>query len=356
MNNPRNPRHIPARHARRKGEQPYPVMLFGPDEPFGVIAAAAAGRWLFRHRSAFAPFIVTMAAFVTAAMTRHAHHARWWIPVTAMTVTGAILLGVPHSLIRRHPVGRITANILARTWAVCGIDRAPERAYAACVVAVAGGWLAAATAIGPAVKPLPLVAVIATVILGVPWWIHRRRRARVRAERTIAAWPQIAESAGLPGSRTASVAADVWGWTARVILRKGTSADDAVAKIPEIESGPDARAARQARELARGQRATGTGTPGGASAAPGRPQTPGHPPGHADVGTDGPPGAEAALWAALVAAGPRGVPIADLMAATGKGRTWVYERLHRYAAAGRAIQTIRGHWRAVGPGDREAGR
>ena len=31
--------------------------------------------------------------------------------------------------------------------------------------------------------------------------------------------------------------ADAWGWTARVILRKGTSAEDAIAKIPAIESG-----------------------------------------------------------------------------------------------------------------------
>jgi S-DNA-T family DNA segregation ATPase FtsK/SpoIIIE len=320
-------------------------MIFGTDEPFGVIAAAAAGRWLFRHRSALAPFIVTVAAFIMAAITRHAHHARWWIPVTAMTVTGAILLGVPHSLIRRHPAGRITANILARTWAVCGIDRAPERAYAACVIAVAGGWLAAAIAIGPAVKPLPLVAVIATVVLGVPWWIHRRTRARVRAERSIAAWPQIAE--------IVSVAAGAWGRTARVILRKRTSAD--ADEIPEIESGLDTRVARQAREIGRGQLATGTDLAGVASATPERPQRPAHGPAHAEMRADGPRGPEAALWAALVAAGPGGVPIADLITATGKGRTWVYERLHRYTAAGKAIQTMRGRWRATSPGDTQPG-
>ena len=37
-----------ARRAMRKGEHPYPVMVFGPDEPFGIIAAAVIGRWLFR--------------------------------------------------------------------------------------------------------------------------------------------------------------------------------------------------------------------------------------------------------------------------------------------------------------------
>ncbi len=75
------------------------------------------------------------------------------------------------------------------------------------------------------------------MVLGIPWWIHRRRRARVQVERTIDAWPDIAEPIGLVGSRIASVVADAWGWTARVILHKGTSAEDAIVKIPAIESG-----------------------------------------------------------------------------------------------------------------------
>ena len=148
-----------------------------------------------------------------------------------------MLLGIPHQIIWTRPAGRVTAGILARMWAACGINRPAERAYAACVIAATGGWLAAAIAIGPKVKPLPQIAVITTMVLGIPWWIHRRRRARVRVERTIAAWPDIAEPIGLAGSRIASVVADAWGWTARVILKKGTSAEDAIAKIPAIESG-----------------------------------------------------------------------------------------------------------------------
>ena len=34
-----------------------------------------------------------------------------------------------------------------------------------------------------------------------------------------------------------SAAGDAWGWTARVILRKGSTTEDAIAKIPAIESG-----------------------------------------------------------------------------------------------------------------------
>jgi hypothetical protein len=63
---------------------------------------------------------------------------------------------------------------------------------------------------------------------------------------------------------------------------------------------------------------------------------------------------ETVLWAALRDAGPEGVTVAELVTATGKGRTWVYDRLREWAAAGRVIQTIRGYWRAAGPGDGQA--
>ena len=56
---------------------------------------------------------------------------------------------------------------------------------------------------------------------------------------------------------------------------------------------------------------------------------------------------ETALWDALLAAPAEGVPVADLMEATGMGRSWIYYRLQEHAAAGRAVQTVRGHWRAI---------
>jgi len=211
-------------------------MVFGPDEPLGTMAAAAIGRWLYRHRSAFVPLIVAGTVF-TSALLIHPHHARYWILVAVVTVLGTVLLGISHQLWWSNPAGKATAGFLARMWAACGINRATERAYAACVVAVTGGWLSVAIAIGALVRPMPAVAVIATVVLGIPWWIHRRRRARVRVARTVEAWPDIGEAIGLAGSRVASVVADAWGWTARIILRKGTSAEEAIAKIPAIESG-----------------------------------------------------------------------------------------------------------------------
>src|SRR5437588_3003473 len=86
----RNPYRRQMRRARRtwrEGAETYPILFVGPDEPLGFLLLAAAGRWAFRHRSAFAPVIITLAVFVAAAMV-HSHHAHWWIPVTVLGSNG----------------------------------------------------------------------------------------------------------------------------------------------------------------------------------------------------------------------------------------------------------------------------
>ena len=59
---------------------------------------------------------------------------------------------------------------------------------------------------------------------------------------------------------------------------------------------------------------------------------------------------DALLWAALSLAPEEGIPIADLVAATGMSQRWVHYRLRALAAAGQAIQIKRGIWRATTPG------
>jgi S-DNA-T family DNA segregation ATPase FtsK/SpoIIIE len=233
----------PYRHYRRRMRRGwrgrrdgYPMVFIGPEESLFLIAAAALGRWAYRHRSAFLPLAIMAGAFIAAGIIRQ-HHPGWWISVALITAAVTIILSVPNRIMWATPAGRITAGILARAWQACGIDRPTERAYAATVMAVAGGWLSAAIAIGPTAKPLPAIAAIATLVLGIPWWAHRRRRARVRAERSIQTWPSVADNIGLPGSKIASVVVDAWGWTARVILRKGTTAGLAIEKLSAIESG-----------------------------------------------------------------------------------------------------------------------
>ena len=44
---------------RRNGNDPFQLVILGPDEPLGLIALAAASRWAYRHRTAFVPFGIT---------------------------------------------------------------------------------------------------------------------------------------------------------------------------------------------------------------------------------------------------------------------------------------------------------
>jgi len=143
----------------------------------------------------------------------HARHTGAWPAVAILTAVTAAVLS------------------RARRW----LDRAAERSYAATTAALAGAWLATGTAAGPGTPPLPAVLVLGTLAAGIPWWGHRRR-ARVRVERTLDGWPRVAESIGLAGSRVLSAVVDRWGWRARIHLHRGQTADDALTRLPAIES------------------------------------------------------------------------------------------------------------------------
>jgi S-DNA-T family DNA segregation ATPase FtsK/SpoIIIE len=210
-----------SRHGQGYG---YPVMFWPPYEPVALAVFAAMARLAYRYRSAFWPFTIAGTMFVLAAVA-HRHDAALRAAVAgAVTVAAGCFLGVPHRLLWSTPPARRKPGFMVRAWEACGIDRPAERIYITAVTVVTGGWLSAAIAAGPFTKPLPAIAGTATMILGVPWWAHRRHRARVRIERTIQAWPGMAENMGLPGSRLSSAAGNRWGFTASVILRKGTTA------------------------------------------------------------------------------------------------------------------------------------
>jgi DNA segregation ATPase FtsK/SpoIIIE, S-DNA-T family len=187
-----------------------------PDEPLVLAMFAALGRALFRYRSELAPF-TTAATLGLTALALHPTNSHLWPWVVVLSAAAALL-----ALTRGAP------------W---GLDRTEERAYATVVTSAAGAWLAIATAVGPWRAPLPALLLVATLAGGVPWWAHRRRRARVRVDRTIEAWPNIAEAIGLTGSRVMSAVVDVWGWRARMALRPGQTVGDVIAHVPAIESG-----------------------------------------------------------------------------------------------------------------------
>jgi hypothetical protein len=98
------------------------------------------------------------------------------------------------------------------SWAM-GIPVLIERLYASTTTLAAGGWVAVATALG------------------------RRRRAPVRSERKLEAWPDIA-----PGHRAGRISGHVrhggsLGMRPRLRLARGQTIADLTAKIPAIESG-----------------------------------------------------------------------------------------------------------------------
>ncbi len=203
------------RRLHRRDVRGEPLTLLVDDRYPGETLEALV-RAIYRYRSELAPLVLGAATGLTAAFL----HPRFpgWAPVLALlAIAGSAVLWWAE---------RLTPGL-----------RWIERAYAATITGAAGLWLAAATAVGPGTAPLPALLVLGTLTAAMPWWRHRRRRARVRVERTLEAWPDIAEAVGLTGSRVMSAVVDLWGWRARVGLRRGQTAADVIAKVSALESG-----------------------------------------------------------------------------------------------------------------------
>jgi len=204
-----------ARQARRAGMQP--MMVINSGGQFPELAAVVLARWMWLYRSELAPLGLACLVAVCGAYT-HAALSQWW----------PLILTVPTAV----------------AWAVLALGarlfRMPallDRLYVAAVVLACGAWDAMAAALGPFTSPLPVILGIGVLALSVPWWANRRRRAKVRVERTIARWPVISRDVGLSGSQVMGATVDLWGWRARLRLARGQTITDAMAKVPALESG-----------------------------------------------------------------------------------------------------------------------
>jgi S-DNA-T family DNA segregation ATPase FtsK/SpoIIIE len=217
-------RRYPRRRYGARLGGPAPVLLVTEDDRSALLILACRAVW--RYRSELAPLTVTLSAALCASWL-HARHPVLAIPLGVATAAATAILSV-------RPGRWLVGRWLAARWPVAA--RPDERRYAAALVCLAGAWLAAATAFGPGTPPLPTVAFLGMLAGGVPWWFHHRRRARVRVERTIDAWPTFADAIGLPGSSVASAVVTRWGWTARLALRRGQTATHAIAQAGAIES------------------------------------------------------------------------------------------------------------------------
>jgi S-DNA-T family DNA segregation ATPase FtsK/SpoIIIE len=203
-----------ARRARRMGMQP--MMVINPGDPLPEVAAVAAAKAIWRYRSELAPAAAALlvAGFGLLARTEF---PQWWPLILA--TAGA------------------TGSALAALGKRTGLVALQERLYLAVTVLACGTWDALAAAQGPLTPPLPQALGAGWLLLSVPWWANRRRRAKVRVERAIAAWPDIAQAVGLAGSQIMAATVDLWGWRGRLRLARGQTITDVMAKTPAIESG-----------------------------------------------------------------------------------------------------------------------
>jgi S-DNA-T family DNA segregation ATPase FtsK/SpoIIIE len=200
---------------RRRPRPRYP----GPPdpEPEGYQLRSPLPRLAWRYRSELAPLYLAVGLLV-AGVVLHGWWPGWWQIVAAVGVAaGLIVADLGHRL---------------------GLDRPIERGYAAAVTAAGGLWLAAATRLGPLRRPLLLVLLVGMLAGGVPWWAHRRRRAKVRVVRAMTTWAEDAAAADLDGAhlQAVDVAPDGQQWTARLLLPKGKTLADALARVPKLES------------------------------------------------------------------------------------------------------------------------
>lgn len=211
------------RHAHRlrhDGYQPMIVLNSGYQIP--ETAAAQLGRSVWRYRSELAPLALAALVVLAAMVMHHVDRRSWpWLALVAIATTTGFTIPLPTWIRRAWPL----------------LDRTADRAYAATVSFSAGGWLAAAVAVGPTTPPVPVLAAILAVVNAIPWWASRRRRAKVRVERKLESWPEVAAAVGLAGSQVMSALVDIWGWRARFRLARGQTITDVIAKVPAIESG-----------------------------------------------------------------------------------------------------------------------
>jgi hypothetical protein len=202
-----------------------PMMVISSGDRLPDLVIVVITRWMWRYRSELAPLGV---AGVVAAFGWYAHASLspWWPLILA--------------------TAGIAAWVLGAFGARFGIPSRLERLYLALVVLASGTWDTLATALGQHASPLPQALGIGGLVLAVPWWANRRRRAKVRVERTIATWPDIARAVGLVGSEIMSATVDPWGWRARLRLARGQTITDVIAKIPALDPDSARTATRSA--------------------------------------------------------------------------------------------------------------
>lgn len=143
---------------------------------------------------------------------------RWQLaPVGAALVAWAAMVGLV-----RAPFWAILAllGLAALVQQTTRTLRTEERVYAWAALGAGAGWAALVAAAGVHRWGVLLWAAL-LVAGGVPWWRHRRVRARIHLDRTMRAWPAIADRSGLAGVRAVSVRIDGIAEVLRLEVQRG---------------------------------------------------------------------------------------------------------------------------------------
>lgn len=222
----------------RFGREPVPMLMYRDDDPLIVELIRGLWRVLWRYRSELVPLVVAFVVWNTGGWL-HSVHPGWAVPIAVLGVVGCAL-----ALTYGRWEPRLTARVARLAPRAPGrlagrpgwLVRPAERVYVAALIAAVGGWLASCAQWGTDTGYTATSAWLIFFGGAIPWWTHHRRRARVRVERTLEAWPELGQRIGLPMSTIQSAVIDTYGWTGRVVLSGGQTAADAIARIPAIES------------------------------------------------------------------------------------------------------------------------
>ncbi|MGW5341764.1 hypothetical protein [Streptomyces sp. NPDC004050] len=141
---------------RQRGSEPV-ILVLSPEPPtLTTRAALAAGRWVWKHRRAWAPTgIATTLLVLTGVVHLIEPRTGWVLAVLALAPAGVWAWG----MLRRRPTSR-----QAIVW----------RALLAAFATAAGAWIALAAGFGPAHPALFTAWAVLTLISQTGWLMARR--------------------------------------------------------------------------------------------------------------------------------------------------------------------------------------
>lgn len=169
-------------------------------------------RWMYRTRRPMAPVYAGGAVWLLGVLSWHYRDPYWTGGVAGMVVLagGATVLGL-------RSLG------------------AADRAFYGSLLLCSATWTVVAAIVEPWHRWMVYVLGALTLVHAVAWWTNQRLDRRIRVERMIESWPDVADAVGLRGARMArgGFVATRTGWEATVT---GVEGREVVSRTGKIEA------------------------------------------------------------------------------------------------------------------------